>query len=261
VSIKNVLLIAPRTNLAFADAEVTEVVNVLRPRLYQGVVTVDGNIDYLREKDQGNNPIRWDLVYFIAHGHGDGIELSNGELLTVGRMTQVVKSAPGAAWFLNTCDTAELANRIHSQVKAEFVFSVKEVPDIDAFLVAKILAWNIASGKSLLESYLEARQGENTSLMYLPGDPASKKGNRGRMTDLLDDARFEKMSEELERVIDLIDGSKRYNTVGIIPTIKMLGERQERQQASIFFLRITFALIMVINFFMLLAIVFLIYDI
>ena len=256
----NILLVVPRTNLELADAEVTEIVNSLHPRLYQGHVTVSGIIDHLRERDQDNNEIKWDLIYVISHAHGDGIELSDQELLTVSTMTALVRAAPGARWFLNTCDTMELALRIHSQIETEFVFNVKQVPDLEAFLVAKNMAYHLTQGKSFYNAYLESRLGENSKLMYLPGDPRRNRG-RTRMSDLMDDNRFEKMADELDRIVALIDGSARYDNAGIIPTMKVLGERQDRSQANIFFLRVVFALMMVINFFMLLAIVFLIYDI
>jgi hypothetical protein len=71
-------------------------------------------------------------------------------------------------------------------------------------------------------------------------------------------AELRRIADELERLTAVIDGSKRYNTPGVLPMLDQLQSEVGKLRSSVAFLRIVCALLCVISIATLLAVIFLV---
>lgn len=69
---------------------------------------------------------------------------------------------------------------------------------------------------------------------------------------------LERISDELERLTAVIDGSARYNTPGVLPTLNHLQGEVAKLRSSVQFLRIVCALLFVMTFFTMWAVIYLV---
>ncbi len=69
---------------------------------------------------------------------------------------------------------------------------------------------------------------------------------------------LQRISDELARLAAVIDGSPRYNTAGVLPTINYLRDEVLKLRSAVRFLWIICGLLFVMTFFTMLAVIYLV---
>lgn len=196
----NVLLIAPRTNLLYAEEEVQ---SIMRSGLE--VTPLIGNvthIDVLREVEKS-----YDVLWLCTHGTEDGIELSDG-ILNVSLLVALVRGKFNLI-VLNTCVSWKVAQMIQNETSAEVIATVIEVPDKEAFQTGTIFARELAKVSNPEMAYYKARPGNNRTYIRLAGRTVvNEKPNSG-----VDEAAF----HELQMAIF---GNSKINFMGIMNELR-----------------------------------------
>lgn len=154
------LLVAPRVGLGQVDEEVQRVVNWLRPtKVLLGTVTSTEVLDALGEG-------AYDLIWFATHGTSEGIELSDGLLLTRD-LVQLLQGTHVKCIFLNTCASVSVAIRLHDRIKSAAVISTSaEIDDAVAARTGALFAQQLAQGKTWREAY-ELSKPVDTDYVYI----------------------------------------------------------------------------------------------
>lgn len=247
-------MVAPKTDLLYAQEEVSAVVNALRARMVDGNVTADILLNRLHER-------RWDIVWFATHGTEEGIVLSDG-VASPEILVPLIRTSKANLVVFNTCESVETAFAIHNELLTDFVATIREVPDKLAYLTGKTFALHLSTGMSAHKAWLQCKPGRNNTYLFIPGERFSN-GNgvivptHDREYKDSDSRSLGHIDEELERINALIEGSKRWNIPGILPTIQKLTEDMKEAKESISFIRLTTALMFIINLFTLMAIFYL----
>ena len=196
----NVLLIAPRTNLLYAEEEVQ---SIMRSGLE--VTPLIGNvthIDVLREVEKS-----YDVLWLCTHGTEDGIELSDG-ILNVSLLVALVREKFKLI-VLNTCVSWKVAQMIQNETSAEVIATVIEVPDREAFQTGTIFARELARVSNSEMAYYKARPGNNRTYIRLAGRTVvNEKQSSG-----VDEAAF----HELQMAIF---GNSKINFMGIMNELR-----------------------------------------
>lgn len=270
-SLSDTLVIAPRTDLVYVDAEVSAVVNALHARLLQGEVLYD---DLAKELTEGKPKIIWFSthgLYKQAEGKESerhwkaaeaGILLSKQTILTVAELVPLLH-LPGQnveLVYLNTCWSLDLALALQNQLDLNFICTVREVPDELAYRTGRSFAIHLARGMSYYNAYKQARPGQNSTFVYLAGSaPQIMSPPNSQQSS----PRLQQEPEEfdpnfaLKQLIAVVNGDKGWNTPGILPILNSLQESMRKLQWSIWFLRAVCALLFAMTLLTLLAVFFL----
>lgn len=163
-----VLVVAPESDLDHARDEVEEVVRALGAVALMGEVTT--RLLLLHFAPVNGRPRRWDVLWFAAHGSGEGVSLSNGELLTTARLIQDARNCGARLVVLNSCDSEDVALRLHHELRIDVICTVTEVPDLDAYRTGTYLAQRLAEGMSVRDAYERAQPGRNRLYLHLQGE-------------------------------------------------------------------------------------------
>lgn len=207
------LLVAPRTNLPYSDAEVMEIVSSLHAEI------LIGNITAMMLQRALYTPRRG--VWFVMHGNEQGIELSDG-LLSVNLLLPMLEAASPQIVYLNSCKSLELGLILQQRLRCAFVTNVQEVPDQEAFISGTAFAHQLSTGRSFYAAYASARPGANTNLVFLPSGEEGVKPVAGSGIPPSEDVR--RLLQEVQRLAVLIDGDPRYNVTGLKIGIQALND-------------------------------------
>lgn len=206
------LVIAPRSNLQYSDAEVMEIASSLHAEVLIGHITVMMLQRALYTPRKG--------VWFVVHGNEEGMELSDG-FLSVSLLLPMLEAASPQIVYLNSCKSIRLGLTLQERLRCAFVTNVQEVPDKEAFISGAAFAHQLSMGRSLYAAYAAARPGANTNLVFLPsGDEGSRAA-----VDSTDAKRF---IQEVQRLSVLIDGDSRYNVIGLKVGVQALTESVDK---------------------------------
>jgi hypothetical protein len=145
LSRKSVLLVAPDLGLVHAADEVRAISLSMDCTPLTGTVTRKDLIDALPAKD-------WDIVWFATHGSVDGIMLSDGTIVA-SDLAAVVKNTPAELVVLNTCESRLIGLDLHYELGVDVIATVADINDPTAYQTGVLLARNLASGMSNLDSF------------------------------------------------------------------------------------------------------------
>lgn len=217
-----VLVIAPKTDLVLVEAEVAAVVNYLRAILLNGDLTADDVLNKLEEQ--------WDVIWFAAHGDEEGIHLSDGPLSS-SLLTSFIRTAGASLVVFNTCSSFQVAQAIYNELLIDLVCTIRPIPDREAFFTGKQFAIHLGRGLSPHEAYLEAKLGGNKDYVFM------NRRERATPNPAVTSVEMAELSEELRRLVDLMDGNKRDQRSGLLEDVRELAKTVARMESDMRFLR------------------------
>lgn len=232
-----VLVVAPKTDLLLVDSEVAAVVNFLRASLLNDHVTAEMLLDELAEQ--------WDVVWFAAHGDESGVHLSDGPLGS-GPLTSFIRTAGASLVVFNTCSSFQVANEIYNELLIDLVCTIRPVPDRDAFFTGKQFAIQLSRGQTPHEAYLLAKGGGNRDYVFM------NKREKPVSPPVISPAQIDQLSEELRRLVEVMDGRPRDKVPGLLETVVNLSQVVAKMQDDFRFFRIAVWVIGAISLTMLL---------
>lgn len=209
-----ILLVAPRTELYYSDAEISAVVNALRPDL------LHGEVDLTRLLEYTNRP--WDVIWFATHGTEEGILLSDG-ILSRSLLTTIVRGTDARLIVLNTCQSSRVAHSIYTDLQVDFLCTMQEVPDKTAYVMGARFAQELSKGISPYEAFVRARPGNGAEYVFLSG----RKHDMSKTNTSFSESEADEIVRDLQRLVALIDGDPRWNQDGIINNIRQLRDDME----------------------------------
>ncbi len=155
------LLVAPESGLPNAPEETQRIINLLRPQILLGSVTVSDVLDAVQAA-------QFDVVWFLGHSGPQGIQLTDG-VLSPAHLTQILRQSPPGLVVLNSCSSLYIAMQIHDDLKAAVICTVLDVPDLDAYVTGAALAGALAQGLDPTEAYQRSRPASNRQYVMLNG--------------------------------------------------------------------------------------------
>lgn len=99
-----VLIVAPEQPGIYVIPEVRAIQTWHHTTLLHGPVTVEDIVNACLAT-------KYDIIHFATHGGPDGLQLSNGELMTAYDIARVARLQNTPELFFNACDTGSLAAR------------------------------------------------------------------------------------------------------------------------------------------------------
>lgn len=157
-----VLIIAPSTDLPNADAETQRIINALHPEVLLGRVTVSDVLDCVQSST-------FDIIWFLGHSAADGLQLSDGGILSPSHLAQILRQSPPSLVVLNSCSSLHTAMRVHDDVQCAVVCTVLDIPDVDAYITGASLANALAQGLDVNQAYQVSRPSANRQYILLNG--------------------------------------------------------------------------------------------
>lgn len=203
-----ILLLAPRTDLFYADAEVQAVLRSgleVTPRI--GDVR---HVDVLTDVTSGE----YDGFWFSGHTTSAGLMLSDG-VLSSEELTPLIRGHFELV-VLNSCDSQQTAQMLQNETEAAVVATIVEVPDRLAFQTGALFARELAKAGDIPTAYHAAKPGNNRTYVLLGW--GKKKVVDGRTLDeRLDrlEVALNQTQRTLARVVALMDGDPSYHIVGM----------------------------------------------
>lgn len=206
-----ILLLAPRTDLFYADAEVQAVLRSgleVTPRL--------GDVrhgDVLNDITSGE----YDGFWFSGHTTSAGLMLSDG-VLSAEELTPLIRGHFELV-VLNSCDSQQTAQMLQNETEATVVATVIEVPDRLAFQTGALFARELAKTGDIPTAYQAAKPGNNRTYVLLGW--GKKKVPTGVINQTLDErldrleVALNQTQHTLARVVALMDGDPSYRIVGM----------------------------------------------
>lgn len=204
-----VLLIAPRTDLLYADAEVQSILRSglsVTPRL--GEVN---HADVLADIDTED----YDVFWFCGHATAEGLLLSDGPLtseeftpMILGRFALVV---------LNSCSSQQVAQVVQNETQATVIATVLDAPDRISFSTGALFARELARTGNIFTAYHASRPGNNRVYVCLAGVEHVKMTASNSIDERLDRLEMaqQQMQRTLTRIVSLMDGDPSYRIVGM----------------------------------------------
>lgn len=224
---RRTIVIAPKTDLVLVQAEVSAVINRLGAQILDGEIDADDVLEKLDEQ--------WDIIWFAAHGDENGIHLSKGAILTASRLTSFIRTAGATLVVFNTCSSYQVAQTIYNELLIDFVCTIRRIPDEEAFFTGKQFAIHLARGKTPHEAYLAARSGGNLDYIFIP---KREQGIVALTSPTQNIPEAMKVSDELRRLVELMDGNPRNKEPGFLTDMKSLKESVNQLQTDLRFLKL-----------------------
>lgn len=156
-----VLLVAPESGLPNAAEETQRIVNLLRPQILLGSVSVSDVLDAVQAA-------QFDVVWFLGHSGPQGLQLTDG-VLSPAHLTQILRQSPPSLVVLNSCSSIHTAMQVHDDLQTAVICTVLDVPDIDAYITGAALAGALAQGLDATEAYQRSRPASNRQYVMLNG--------------------------------------------------------------------------------------------
>ncbi len=184
-----VLLVAPRTDLEYADAEVQQIANLLQPRLLIGRVTTERAMEALRDE--------YDWVFWLGHGRPEGLITDDG-VLDLQILTSLLRPTNASGLVLNTCSSAAVAIGLSRALpNLRVVATISDVPDRLAFVTSAQFAYHLSQGLSGEEAYRHIDAG--TNYIFLHGSQwETIEDESDRMADKTEDRKLDEHDRRLD---------------------------------------------------------------
>lgn len=203
------LLIAPRTDLFYADAEVQAILRsglAVTPRL--GDVR---HADVLTDVTSGE----YDAFWFAGHTTKDGLVLSDG-VLSSEELTPMIRGRFPLV-VLNSCDSQATAQMLQNETEAAVIATVVEVPDRLAFQTGALFARELAKTGDIPTAYHAAKPGNNRTYVLLGWGKKKVVDGQRTLDERLDrlEVALNQTQHTLARVVALMDGDPSYRIVGM----------------------------------------------
>jgi hypothetical protein len=216
---KRVLFVQPETELFYAAKEAEQVINLLDANLLSGKVELDDLINRVRD-------FQPQLIIISSHGRDDGILLSDG-IIGAEQLAPIFSTSDVECVYLNTCSGIRTALQLHIVMPVDFIFSIAEVPDRNAFITMSAFAFHLSEGLAYSSAWLESRGGSGNDFMLLPNVIKMRKPDTGdTMTvgrpKLNGDGKLEDIHDEVTKLAYVIYGDERSRFPGLIDTVMTL---------------------------------------
>lgn len=160
------MLIAPPSDLEFQAAEVQEIVNSVSAR---GDVTLLIDSVTLRNTVAALRRHRWTGIWFVGHTRDDGLILSDGEVLTASHLIQTLRGKSPSLFVFNSCSTAQVAVRVHSELQSATLGTIAAVQDRNAYVTMARFASVYGGGAEVSVAYEAAKPDANTEYILFNG--------------------------------------------------------------------------------------------
>lgn len=204
-----VLVIAPTSDLEFHAEEASAISNSLNAKSLQGQVY---SRDIITEIQQQS----WDIIWFVTHGTEDGVVVTDG-LLGSGDLLPILRNSGAELVVFNTCSSLHVALDLRNELLSHIICTVTEVSDVLAYRTARHLAHRLSLGLSYKDAYEDSVPGGNSLYVFLQGRVEERQDASVEESD--DQNEVDRLSDELGKVLMLIDGSTRWGVPGIIPEL------------------------------------------
>lgn len=216
-----VLMVAPQgesspilQKLTYAQDEIDQVVNLLRPKLLSGnKATIHGLLDMLEDN--------FDILWFATHGDENGIYLNDG-LLKTSEITALVRSAKIRLVVLNTCSSRPVALTIYDELRIRLVCTVEKVPDRTAFITATLFARMLVRGLSFRQAFEEAKPGQNSTYTFIPEEESVMPQDKSQLLTSRND---DDVVNAIRRLQIVVQGDIDYNVDGLIPQVRAMSTK------------------------------------
>lgn len=208
-----VLLVSPTTELEYRDEEIAAVVNYLKPTLLSGNVSVTSLMEHAGWQ--------WDLIWIASHGTDKGILLSDG-ILPISQLTTIVRNSGAKALFINTCESLFSALSIHDELGISIVCTIKEVPDLVAYITGESFARHLAAGESIQQAYESSKPGENQQYIYLHGRNDMATSNHYGQYKSFNHQESTEVLRDLRQLIVMVKGDADLGHVGMLERLESM---------------------------------------
>jgi hypothetical protein len=163
-----VLLVAPRTDLLFADEEVQDIIRsglLVTPML--GKVT---STELLREIKAS----QYDVLWLACHGEKRtnnfnpaeyGVQLSDGFMPASELVAQV--RGRFSLVYLNSCTSWQIAQQIQEDANVAVIGTILDVPDRQAYQTGSLFASALADNLAPYKAYKRSKPGGERIYMFL----------------------------------------------------------------------------------------------
>lgn len=169
---KTLLIVAP-SMLSMASKEIQTVITALDTTPLLGDEATSHNLA------QSLAETEYDLLWFIAHGNTDGIELADG-LIDNATLTQIMRESRPAC-FINTCHSIGVAMDLHNEIDSNVICNIDPPQSETAIMNGAVLARNLGKGYSLTKAFDLSKPGRNSTMIHLNG-PDTDMGDQGPTT-------------------------------------------------------------------------------
>lgn len=154
-----VLLIAPRTDLLYADAEVQAI--------HRSGLSVTLRIGDVRHADvlADIDTDEYDILWFCGHTTTAGLLLSDGPLSSA-ELAPLIRDRFDLV-VLNSCDSRDTAQELQNETGAAVIATVVDVPDRLSYQTGALFARELVKSGDISSAYYASRPGNNRVYVYL----------------------------------------------------------------------------------------------
>lgn len=201
-----VLVIAPEDpNLPDVDIEILAIKQLHEVVLVSGTVREVDIADAIRREEP------FDVIWWVAHGGAEGIQLSDRAVLKIDGVTQYVTASHARLCVLNSCSSEDSARRIVVGGTAAIIYTITNLVNEDALRFGPLLAKALSETTDFHLAFINAKptKGEYRFL---------DAGVVLRAMDLTTSGRLDKLSDRQEQnvaAIYLLQADSRINAQAI----------------------------------------------
>lgn len=161
-----VLLILPDTGLE-TDHEFEWITRTYHTETLRGIVTPATVFDHITGR-------KFDIIHFGSHGSSNGIELSNGTLLSMFDVERIARQVGAQLVYLNSCSSARLAQFAVDQGVPAVIASTGEIQDVQAWSIATGFYQALLDAGDFYTAFEKAKPRDGTLSFYSDGQVISK---------------------------------------------------------------------------------------
>ena len=178
-----ILLIAPDNPDFLNYPEIRSLTSLHRVHVLSGPVTSG---DVLEAARRGA-----DLIHFATHGSNDGIQLTNGEMVSVDAIAQIIRLAGAKAAVFNACESGRLANYAVNHGCDYAIYHVGLLHDPDAWRMAVVfyeeLSDQVAAGEAdIPEAFAQADPGNGFYGLAVSSDLLRRRNRIAKRMDIIE---------------------------------------------------------------------------
>lgn len=164
------LVIAPtHTDLVGVADEAATIAAHMAGRLLQGDVTVRRVLDHVERRSYAR-------IWMCSHADERGALLTGGEVLSAEQMAWICTAVGAQELVINTCNSSQFVVQIQLLAIVDVLFSIADIPDQEAMIVAQAIAQNYTKTNDLEKSY-RAVTGGTGLYRYLPNAKRTRSMN------------------------------------------------------------------------------------
>lgn len=157
----------------------------------------------------------YDVVHIGAHGNEDGVELSNGTMLSMFELQRLARTVEAKLVYLNSCSSARLAQYMVDQGVPAVIATTYKIQDLTAWSVATAFYRWLASDTDFYRAYEAAKPSDGTVSFYSNGNFISRQiqpvlaelaSSKAERSQLRDQVRFLLYGQIGTWILILIEG-------------------------------------------------------